>query len=74
MFYECEANFGSPAVGDEDKSKTCFRFIEATPGGKTSRSEDLLAPKSPFLCDIINLWRGGPKAANGGKCFLGRKY
>ena len=33
-----------------------------------------LAPKSPFLCDIINLWRGGLKVANGGRCFLGRKY
>ena len=44
------ANYGSPAVGDEYKSKINFRFIEATPGEKSSRSEDLLAPGLPFFC------------------------
>ena len=49
-------NFSSPAVGDEHKSKTCFRFIETTPGGKALRSKDLLAPGSPFLFARVDVW------------------
>ena len=81
MFYGCEANFGSPAVGGEDKSKTCFRFIETTPGGKASRSEDLLAPKSPFLykkeppaLSTLGVWKSGVLLGLGSVVFgLGRR-
>jgi len=45
---------GSDAVGDECKSKTCFRFTETTPGVVGKRSEPT-NPAGPAKKKIENL-------------------
>lgn len=42
---------GSDAVGDECKSKTCFRFTETTPGVVGKRSEPT-NPAGPAMMSV----------------------